>query len=65
MYRTDDPIADFLAHDRERENRISNYPRCVECGERNVDEKAYHIDGKFYCEECMGYYHRYIDEFID
>lgn len=65
MYRTDDPVADFLAHDREREKRISRYPICVQCGERIQDEKLYRIDGKFYCEDCIEDCHLYTDEFID
>lgn len=65
MNRTDDPVADFLTHDREQQERLSKYPRCADCGEYIVDEKLYHIDDKFYCEECMEDYHRYTDEFID
>jgi RNA polymerase-binding transcription factor DksA len=65
MYRTDDPIADFLARQRDIDERLERYPICECCGERIQDEKLYYIDGRFYCEECIEDCHKYTEDFED
>ena len=43
--RTDDPIADFLAHDAEQQSKLDRLPKCDICGEPILDEYFYNIDG--------------------
>ena len=62
MFRTDDPVADFLRHDAERQSRQRRRPKCCDCGEHIQDEQAYFIDGKWFCEACMNEYKQTIDE---
>ncbi len=62
MFRTDDPVADFLRHDAERQSRQRRRPKCCDCGEHIQDEQAYFIDGNWYCEACMNEYKQTIDE---
>jgi formylmethanofuran dehydrogenase subunit E len=58
MYYTDDPVADFLRYDAEREEKLEKLPRCSECDEPIQDEFCYEINGELICEECMSAYHR-------
>ena len=64
MYRTDDPVRDFLSHQREKDERLERYPICECCGERIQDERHYIIDGRHYCCECVEevYTEDYVDE---
>ena len=52
MYRTDDPVRDFLSYQRRKDEQLRRYPICEECGEYIQDEKHYVIDGRHYCCEC-------------
>ena len=51
--RTDDPIADFLAHEAEQERRLKKFPKCDNCGKRITDDYFFNIDGTYICETCM------------
>lgn len=33
--------------------RAGATPKCCECGETITSEYRYHIDGSYYCEDCM------------
>lgn len=61
MFRTDDPIADFLRHDEQCQRNARRLPRCVECGEPIQDEYAYCFDGEWTCEDCMQNYRQPVD----
>ena len=62
MFRTDNPVADFLRHDAERQRRLRRRPKCCDCKEHIQDEQAYFIDGNWFCEACMNEYKQTIDE---
>ena len=62
MY-TDNPIADFLHHDREQARELERLQVCVECGEPIQDEMAYYFHGDWYCEECANGHRRSVDEY--
>lgn len=51
--RTDDPLRDFLRHEREMQRLADELPRCAYCGERIYDEKPHEIDGEYVCAECF------------
>lgn len=53
MFYTDDPLADFEAHDRDQERWLLRRPKCSECGEHIQDETHTYIGGKHYCRECI------------
>jgi formylmethanofuran dehydrogenase subunit E len=55
FYRTDDPVADFLAYDQEQEEWRKRRPKCSECGEHIMDETHIYIGGKHYCHECINH----------
>lgn len=64
MYRTDDPVADFLAHDREQQSRLERYPICKVCGEHIQDEKCYRVDGRCFIHlDCVE--EVYTDDYVD
>lgn len=63
MYRTDDPVRDFEAQDREQQRRLARCPICYECGEPIQDEKLFYIDGRFYHEDCMEEHHKYTEDY--
>ena len=52
MY-TDDPIADFLKHDKEQARWLVRLPLCVKCEEHIQQEDVLCIDGKYYCDNCL------------
>ena len=58
MYRTDDPVKDFLQYDAERERELAKLPRCCECDEPITDEYCYEINGEYLCEDCLNSQHR-------
>ena len=60
MY-TDNPIADFLRHDREQAEELERLPVCVECGEPIQDEMAFYFHGDWYCEACIYSYKRTVE----
>ena len=53
MFYTDDPIADFLRHDREQERKLNRLPKCDICGEPIVGEHYYLIHKDRVCQECL------------
>lgn len=53
MSWTDDPIADAYRRDHEREDYEESRPVCAGCGEHILDDVAYRIGGKLYCESCI------------
>lgn len=53
MPYTDDPISDFLAHDREQAREIERLPVCDYCDNAIQDEHYYDIEGEILCESCL------------
>lgn len=52
-FRTDDPVADFEAHDREQTDWLNSLPECSICGDHIQQERAFHKDGFWICDECI------------
>jgi formylmethanofuran dehydrogenase subunit E len=50
---TDDPVADFLAYDREQTEWEKRLPKCAHCKEPIQDEHYYIIDDKNVCYDCL------------
>ena len=61
MSWTDDPLADFEAHDAEQEEALRRLPVCYDCGEHIQDEYYYCIGGKNICPSCLEDYREWID----
>lgn len=64
--RTDDPIADFGAHDDEQTAWLSKRPVCCECDEPIQGERLCEFDGAIICLDCLKENHlKYTEDFID
>lgn len=59
---TDDPIADFLRHDREQQRKLDKLPKCDDCGKAIQDDYHYNIYGEVFCEECLNRNFRKVTE---
>lgn len=53
MSYTDDPVMDYINHDKEQTRWLLRRPVCDICKEHIQDDVMYKIDGEIYCEECM------------
>lgn len=54
-YFGDDPVVDFIRHDRDQERLLEQLPVCEghKCGQRIQDDLYFDIDGEILCEKCM------------
>ena len=50
---TDDPVADFLAYDREQQEWLDRLPVCSHCKEPIQDNRYYVIGEDNVCLECL------------
>ena len=50
--RTDDPLRDFMRHEREMQRLLEECPRCAWCGQRIQDEFPKMVDGEYICDDC-------------
>lgn len=50
---TDDPVADFAAHDRKQAKWLNSLPTCECCGDAIQQERAVCIEGFWYCDKCL------------
>ena len=55
--RSDDPARDAAHRNADEERELAKSPKCVDCGPIQ-GEVYYEIEGKFYCPDCLGKYHR-------
>lgn len=53
MPRTDNPLADFEAHDAECSRWLDSRPVCSNCGEPIQDAFCYEINDEVICEDCL------------
>ena len=54
MSWTDDPVADFLRYDEEKEQALERRPKCANCDEHIQDDELYDFgDGVLICPECL------------
>ncbi len=65
MYgRTDNPIADFNRHEREKESAASKLPKCDYCDKRIDEDEYYDIEGEIVCRECLNkHFRKWTDEY--
>ena len=56
MSFTDDPVADFLSHDREQADRLERLPKCAHCGDPIQEDYGFEYEGDLYCEECFDWH---------
>jgi len=55
MIYTDEPIKDFNAHEAMQKALLEKMPKCDFCGEHITDDYYYDMNGEIYCERCMDY----------
>ena len=61
---TDDPIADFMAYDAEREAELERLPVCSCCEEPIQDDFFYEINDEAICEVCLNaYFKKRVDDY--
>ena len=53
MSYTDDPVMDYINHDKEQSRWLLSRPVCSICREPIQDDTVFVIGEKNYCEECM------------
>jgi formylmethanofuran dehydrogenase subunit E len=53
MYRTDDPVTDFLRHDAEQSKLLDTLPVCVECDEPIQESFYFEINEECVCKRCL------------
>ena len=53
FFHSDDPIADFDAHDKYTAEQVRTYPKCYCCEEHIVQEDAVNIGSLWFCDECL------------
>ena len=61
MY-TDDPVADFERHDAKQQKKLERLPVCCCCEEHIQQEKAVHMDGRWYCDDCLDDMREYTED---
>lgn len=63
---TNDPVADFLRHDKELQRELDKRPRCAYCNEPIQDDAYYDINGECVCEDCLIEHHRkWVDDYVE
>lgn len=57
IYRSADPVEDFLRYDADCKERAKKFPICECCGDRITDEKFYQVVYRAkilsFCENCV------------
>lgn len=56
MQYTDNPVADFLAHDAEQAEALDKLPVCDICGEPCQGDGYFEDDLTIICEDCWRQY---------
>ena len=51
--RTDDPISDFNAYDRQQQAQLDRLPRCCECDEPIQTEICISFEDEIICVQCL------------
>lgn len=66
IFRTDDPIRDFMNHEAEQEAWLAERPICADCDEPIQDDHCFEINGEYICPRCMEDLHRRdVDDCLD
>ena len=65
MFRTDDPLRDFMDWDEEQERQLERLPECSYCGEKIQKEFLYCINDEVICEDCLNdHFRKSVDDYI-
>lgn len=66
IFRTDDPLADFAAWDREQADMMERLPECAYCGEKVQDDHYYLINDEVVCPDCLdSYFRKEVDDYFE
>ena len=57
MAYTDDPVRDFMDHDRKQSDALKRRKICADCGEPITEGGHYEFEEKCYCIYCAEAYH--------
>ena len=50
---TGDPVRDAESYDRYQIEQAEKRPKCAICGEPIWEDKALHLWGEWFCDECI------------
>ncbi len=65
MFRTDDPIQDFMMHDAEQQAKLDKLPVCTYCDEPVQDDFYYEINGEVICETCLDrFFRKSVEDYV-
>ena len=64
VFRSDDPVQDFMNHEAEQESWLAERPVCADCDEHIQDDHCFEINGEYICPKCMEDLHRRDVEFL-
>lgn len=53
VHYSDDPVADYLRHDADKQKELERLPKCENCGEHIQDEYCYEINDEIICQKCL------------
>lgn len=66
IYRSDDPIADYMRHDAEQARELKRLPVCADCGQPVQDDHFFLIVDEVICPDCLeAGYRREIEDYIE
>lgn len=43
----------YYAYERDREKELESLPLCCMCGEHIQQEDAVHLNGEWFCDDCL------------
>lgn len=58
MPLSDDPARDFARYDVKQTEWLNSLPECDICGQPIQQERAFHMDGFWICDECIEFYRK-------
>lgn len=65
MCWSDDPVRDFMRHDKKKEEWRESRPICDHCKKHIQDEHFYDIGGEYVCPSCLeDHYGRSTDDYM-
>ena len=61
MNITNNPVLDEIRYSTEQEEKLKMLPICEECGYHIVDDGAYFINNKWFCENCIKVFWKWLN----
>lgn len=65
LYYSDDPVRDAERYYADQEKKLERLPQCFFCGYPCQGEKAYLIQDKWVCEDCIKDFSVYLDDYLE